>query len=80
MVFKGLLSNFEGRSFNLIPEFEDIIFNNVSSASSNDTSFPATLIFGSGISNVKGGLKVLSDMDYPKEILEQTSEHFLQKN
>jgi hypothetical protein len=45
-----------------------------------NNNFSYTYELEKGISNVKGGLKVLSDMDYPKEILEQTSEHFLQKN
>ena len=52
---------------------------NMKTIKKND-NFSYTYELEKGISNVKGGLKVLSDMDYPKEILEQTSEHFLQKN
>jgi hypothetical protein len=52
---------------------------NMKTIKKND-NFNYTYELEKGISNVKGGLKVLSDMDYPKEILEQTSEHFLQKN
>ena len=52
---------------------------NMKTLKKND-NFSYTYELEKGISNVKGGLKVLSDMDYPKEILEQTSEHFLQKN
>lgn len=52
---------------------------NMKTLKKND-NFSYTYELEKGISNVKGGLKVLSDMNYPKEILEQTSEHFLQKN
>jgi hypothetical protein len=39
-------------------------------------NFNYTYELDKGISNVKGGLKVLSDMNYPKEILTNTSEFF----
>ena len=35
----------------------------------NDITFNYTYILEKGISNVKGGFKVLADMDYPSEIL-----------
>ena len=45
---------------------------NMKTVKKND-NFSYTYELEKGISKVKGGLKVLSDMDYPKEILEQTS-------
>ena len=35
--------------------------------------FEYTYLIEKGISNVKGGIKVLSDMNYPKEILDNTN-------
>jgi len=45
---------------------------NMKTLKKND-NFSYTYELEKGISKVKGGLKVLSDMDYPKEILDQTS-------
>ena len=45
---------------------------NMKTLKKND-NFEYTYIIEKGISNVKGGLKVLSDMDYPKEILDKTN-------
>ena len=45
---------------------------NMKTLKKND-NFEYTYIIEKGISNVKGGLKVLSDMDYPKEILDNTN-------
>ena len=42
-----------------------------------EDTFEYTYILTNGISNVKGGLKVLSDMDYPSEILEKTKMKFI---
>jgi hypothetical protein len=36
-------------------------------------NFKYTYVFKEGISNVKGGIKVLIDMEYPKEILEDSA-------
>ena len=38
-----------------------------------DDIFEYTYELTEGISNIKGGLKVLRDMDYPKEILDNTN-------
>lgn len=38
----------------------------------NDNGFEYTYKLGKGISKIKGGIKVLSDMNYPKEILDKT--------
>ena len=38
-------------------------------------NFEYTYLLKDGISNVKGGMKVLSDMNYPKEILETTKKY-----
>ena len=48
---------------------------NMKTVKKND-NFSYTYELEKGISKVKGGLKVLSDMAYPKEILDQTSGHF----
>jgi len=45
---------------------------NMKTIKQND-NFTYTYEIDKGISKVKGGLKVLSDMDYPKEILDNTS-------
>jgi DNA mismatch repair ATPase MutS len=47
---------------------------NMKTVKKND-NFSYTYELEKGISKVKGGLKVLSDMAYPKEILDQTSGH-----
>jgi hypothetical protein len=47
--------------------------NNTNNTNNN---FNYTYELVKGISNIKGGLKVLSDMDYPKEILDNTSKCF----
>jgi DNA mismatch repair ATPase MutS len=39
----------------------------------NNDNFEYTYLIENGISNVKGGIKVLSDMNYPKEILDNTN-------
>jgi DNA mismatch repair ATPase MutS len=39
----------------------------------NSGNFEYTYLIEKGISNVKGGIKVLSDMNYPKEILDNTN-------
>ena len=39
----------------------------------NNDNFEYTYLIEKGISNVKGGIKVLSDMNYPKEILDNTN-------
>ena len=39
----------------------------------NENGFEYTYKLGKGISKIKGGIKVLSDMNYPKEILDKTS-------
>jgi hypothetical protein len=49
---------------------------NMKTVKKND-NFSYTYELEKGISKVKGGHKVLSDMAYPKEILEQTSGHYL---
>jgi hypothetical protein len=36
-------------------------------------TFVYTYLIEKGISNIKGGIKVLSDMNYPKEILDYTN-------
>ena len=36
-------------------------------------TFLYTYLIEKGISNIKGGIKVLSDMNYPKEILDYTN-------
>jgi DNA mismatch repair ATPase MutS len=38
----------------------------------NSNEFKYLYKLEKGISNVKGGIKVLSDMNYPQEILENT--------
>jgi hypothetical protein len=38
-------------------------------------NFEYTYLLKDGISNIKGGMKVLSDMNYPKEILETTKKY-----
>jgi hypothetical protein len=38
-------------------------------------NFEYTYLLKDGISTVKGGMKVLSDMNYPKEILETTKKY-----
>jgi energy-coupling factor transporter ATP-binding protein EcfA2 len=38
----------------------------------NNNTFEYTYIFQEGISEIKGGLKVLSDLNYPMEIINQT--------
>jgi DNA mismatch repair ATPase MutS len=35
----------------------------------NNNNFEYTYVIDSGISNIKGGIKVLRDMNYPTEIL-----------
>jgi hypothetical protein len=35
-------------------------------------NFEYTYLIDKGISNIKGGIKVLSDMNYPKEILDKS--------
>ena len=40
--------------------------------SENGKDFKYLYKLGKGISIVRGGIKVLSDMNYPKEILENT--------
>jgi DNA mismatch repair ATPase MutS len=42
-----------------------------------DCNFRYTYLMKKGMSNVKGGLKVLKDMDYPKEIIDKTSENMV---
>ena len=37
-----------------------------------NANFEYTYLIEKGISNVKGGIKVLSDMNYPKEILDKS--------
>ena len=49
---------------------------NMKTIKKND-NFEYTYILVEGISSVKGGLKVLSDMNYPKEIIEQTNKLLL---
>jgi hypothetical protein len=49
---------------------------NIKTQKKND-NFSYTYELEKGISKVKGGHKVLSDMAYPKEILDQTSGHYL---
>lgn len=39
----------------------------------NENGFEYTYKLGKGISKIKGGIKVLSDMNYPKEILDKTN-------
>ena len=39
----------------------------------NDTSFSYKYVLKKGISEVRGGIKVLSDMEYPEEILNNTT-------
>jgi len=45
---------------------------NMKTEKKND-NFEYTYVIQKGISRVKGGIKVLSDMDYPKEILDKTN-------
>ena len=40
--------------------------------SKKNDNFEYTYLLEEGISKVKGGLKVLKDMNYPKEILDNT--------
>ncbi len=54
-----------------------VINNHMKTNKLNSGSFEYTYILTNGISNVKGGLKVLSDMDYPSEILEKTKSKFI---
>jgi DNA mismatch repair ATPase MutS len=44
---------------------------NMKTVKKNDT-FEYTYLLQEGISSVRGGLKVLQDMNYPKEILDNT--------
>jgi DNA mismatch repair protein MutS len=44
---------------------------NMKTVKKND-NFEYTYLIDKGISNVKGGIKVLSDMNYPKEILDKS--------
>jgi DNA mismatch repair ATPase MutS len=39
-------------------------------SSKEDNDFHYTYLLSEGISKTKGGIKVLKDMNYPKEILE----------
>ena len=43
----------------------------VNSGDINDTDFTYTYKLEKGISEVKGGIKVLIDMDYPQEIIDK---------
>jgi hypothetical protein len=58
---------------------KNVVINNHMKTNKLDTkgTFEYTYILTNGISNVKGGLKVLSDMDYPAEILEKTKNKFI---
>ena len=39
----------------------------------HDETFKYTYKLAKGISNVKGGVKVLKDLEYPDEIVEETN-------
>ena len=45
---------------------------NMKTIKTND-SFEYTYLICDGISNIKGGLKVLKDMNYPKEMLQDNN-------
>ena len=40
--------------------------------SGSELDFKYTYLLKTGISNVKGGVKVLNDLEYPHEIIEET--------
>ena len=48
--------------------------NNHSDSSHPSSSFVYTYELKEGVSNIKGGVKVLSDLDYPKDILFNTQQ------
>jgi hypothetical protein len=51
--------------------------NTISDNSHTDIDFKYTYKLKKGISNIKGGIKVLKDMNYPVELLSQTFENVL---
>lgn len=55
---------------------DDVINSNMNVKQLDDFNFEYTYSIKNGISSIKGGLKVLSDLQYPKVVLDESIKYF----
>jgi hypothetical protein len=52
-------------------------YNMLTLENNENNDFTYTYLLNKGVSNIKGGLKVLKDMNYPNEILDNTNKYYI---